>query len=161
MTWSDGTTKVTCELCGHHIDPSESAWWQGEVIVCKDEVRCQKRQAVNNWVEDREKEEGHMSVTAEFPIIDLKEKNPNKYQDRARQIVVDYYNQQLLEIGEELHISQVYVVWFTKVLQNWKAMVATDVEGDGMYFELTHNGDKQETYLDVYKKISNEAVPDV
>jgi hypothetical protein len=102
-----------------------------------------------------------MSVVADFPVIDLKEKNPNKFQDRARQIVVDYYNQQLLEIGEELHISQVYVVWFTKALQNWKAMVATDVESDGMYFEVTYNGDKQEAYLNAYKKISNEVIPDV
>jgi hypothetical protein len=102
-----------------------------------------------------------MSTPIEFPIIELLEKNPNKYQDRARQIVVDHYNQHLLEVGEEIHISQVYVVWFSKTLQNWKAMVATDVSGDGYYFELTYNGDKQETYLDVYKKVSNEAIPDV
>ncbi len=31
---------------------------------------------------------------------------------------------------------------------------------DGMYYELTHNGDKNETYLDAYKKWDNKCIPD-
>ncbi len=26
---------------------------------------------------------------------------------------------------------------------------------DGMYYELTYNGDKKECYIDVYKKVEN------
>lgn len=33
------------------------------------------------------------------------------------------------------------VVWFSKTLQNWKALVSTNVS-DGMYYEVTYNGDK-------------------
>jgi hypothetical protein len=47
--------------------------------------------------------------------------------------------------------DEVYIVWFSKTLQNWKALVSTTLL-DGMYYELTHNGDKGETYVDVYKK---------
>lgn len=44
-------------------------------------------------------------------------------------------------------------------LQNWKALVSTTVS-DGMYYELTHNGDKGETYVDVYKKWDSKCIPD-
>lgn len=30
----------------------------------------------------------------------------------------------------------------------------------GMYYETTHDGDKGETYVDVYKKWDNKCVPD-
>jgi Family of unknown function (DUF6275) len=52
---------------------------------------------------------------------------------------------------------EVYIVWFCKTLQNWKALLGTTL-ADSMYFEVTHNGDKRETYLDVYKKVENVTV---
>lgn len=55
--------------------------------------------------------------------------------------------------------EDVYVVWFCKTLQNWKALLSTDLP-DGMYFEVTYNGDKKEAYLDVYKKIRNVKISD-
>jgi hypothetical protein len=30
----------------------------------------------------------------------------------------------------------------------------------GMYYEITHSGDKGETYLDAYKKWDNRCIPD-
>lgn len=51
----------------------------------------------------------------------------------------------------------VYIVWYCKTLQNWKALVSTTLY-DGMYYELTLNGDKQELYLDAYKKFENKCV---
>lgn len=53
--------------------------------------------------------------------------------------------------------EDVYIVWFCKTLQNWKALVSTTLS-DGMYYEVTHNGDKNETYIDVYKKWENIVV---
>ena len=47
-----------------------------------------------------------------------------------------------------------FVVWFCKTLQNSKALLSTNVS-DGMYYELTYNGDKKEAYLDAYKKWQN------
>ena len=58
-----------------------------------------------------------------------------------------------------LKMEDVFIVWFSKTLQNWKALVSTTVS-DGMYYEVTHNGDKCETYLDAYKKWDNKCIPD-
>lgn len=58
-----------------------------------------------------------------------------------------------------LTMDDVYIAWFCKTLQNWKAMVSTTVS-DGMYYEVTYNGDKQETYLDAYKKWQNVKIED-
>lgn len=53
----------------------------------------------------------------------------------------------------------VYVVWFCKTLQNWKALISSTLP-DGMYYEVTHNGDVGETYVDSYKKFDNQSIPD-
>ena len=51
-------------------------------------------------------------------------------------------------------IEDIYVVWFCNTLQNWKALVSTNVK-DNRYYEVTHDGDKQRTYVDEYGKKSN------
>ncbi len=53
----------------------------------------------------------------------------------------------------------VFVVWKCKALQNWKFLLSTTLH-DGMYYELTYNGDKKEWYLDAYKKFENQCIPD-
>lgn len=58
----------------------------------------------------------------------------------------------------KLKDEDVYVVWFSKTLQNWKALISTTLP-DGMYYEVTFNGDKQEAYLDAYKKFDNVVFP--
>lgn len=46
---------------------------------------------------------------------------------------------------------------FCKTLQNSKALLGTKVS-DGMYYEVTYNGDKNECYLDAYKKWQNVCI---
>ena len=53
--------------------------------------------------------------------------------------------------------DEVYVVWFCKTLQNWKALLSTTLP-DGMYYEVTYDGDKQVAYIDAYKKFENISV---
>lgn len=79
-------------------------------------------------------------------------------QARAKQAVIQYVADHL-EVTDETSVDdvEVYVVWFAKVLQNWKALVSTSLP-DGMYYEVTFNGDKNETYLDAYKKFENYVV---
>ena len=79
-------------------------------------------------------------------------------QEKAKQIVVDYFNKHVDVTGnKKITVADVFIVWFSKTLQNWKALVSTTVS-DGMYYEITHNGDKDETYVDVYKKLENFTV---
>lgn len=80
--------------------------------------------------------------------------------DRAKELVVRYFNEQSERTDNfKLTKDDVFIVWFCKTLQNWKALVSTTVS-DGMYYEVTHNGDKNETYLDAYKKWQNVRYPD-
>lgn len=51
----------------------------------------------------------------------------------------------------------VYIVWKCKILQNWKYLLSSSLY-DGMYYELTYNGDKEEWYLDAYKKFENKVI---
>ena len=78
--------------------------------------------------------------------------------ERAKELVVNYFNDHL-DVTEEKRLTtdDVFVVWFCKTLQNWKCLLSTTVR-DGAYYEVTHNGDKNETYVDVYKKWENVCV---
>lgn len=81
-------------------------------------------------------------------------------QKYAKKLVADYFNSHVDKSdGMRITADEVYIVWFCKTLQNWKALASTTVP-DGMYYEITHNGDKGETYVDVYKKWENVCVKD-
>lgn len=56
-----------------------------------------------------------------------------------------------------LYEFDIYMVWYSKTLQNHKALLSTSLM-NGMYFELTFNGDKQELYFDAYKKTENKCI---
>lgn len=81
--------------------------------------------------------------------------------DKARRLVFEYIKPRLEKTDTHVTfaLDEVYVVWFSKALQNWKALVSTTLP-DGMYYEATYNGDKGETYIDAYKKFDNVCVPD-
>ena len=81
-------------------------------------------------------------------------------QKRAKELVVNYFNDHVDKTDKKtITEDDVFIVWFCKTLQNWKALVSTTIS-DGMYYEVTHNGDKNETYLDAYKKWENVCSPD-
>ena len=80
--------------------------------------------------------------------------------EKAKQLVVDFFNEEAEKTdGFVLTVDDVYIVWWSKTLQNWKALVSTTIS-DGMYYEVTYNGDKQETYVDAYKKWKNKRIED-
>lgn len=69
--------------------------------------------------------------------------------------IVNHFNANV-DATDHASISEddVFVVWSCKTLQNHKALLSTTVP-DGMYYELTYNGDKGELYFDAYKKWQN------
>lgn len=76
--------------------------------------------------------------------------------NKALKIVKDYVFEHLHKDAKE-EDSEPYIVWKCKILQNWKYLMSTDLH-DGMYYEVTYNGDKQEWYLDAYKKFENRCI---
>lgn len=76
--------------------------------------------------------------------------------------LVEWYNEAFdsmsVYVQQKIDLSNTYVVWSCKTLQNYKALLSTSVSGDGIYVEFTYNGDKQELYMDVYHKIVNQKI---
>ena len=79
--------------------------------------------------------------------------NTEKFIELAKQKVAAYANGLLLDergTVEEIKPENVYVVWYSKTIQNYKALLGVPIDGDGHYYEVTYNGDLKEMYLDVY-----------
>ena len=78
--------------------------------------------------------------------------------NKATEIVRDYINKHLDITDYTANASfEVYIVWKCKALQNWKYLISS-TRPDGMYYELTYDGDKKRWYLDAYKKFDNQCI---
>ena len=71
----------------------------------------------------------------------------------ACDMVRDYAEKHLDKTDGDVEFS-VYLVWYCKTIQNFKALLTTSL-CDGMYYEVTFNGDRDEVYLDAYKKFGS------
>ncbi len=79
----------------------------------------------------------------------------DKFLELCKKKVVEYFNGRVEKTdGLVMTEDNVFVVWSCKTLQNNKALLSTTIP-DGMYYELTYNGDKNELYFDAYKKWEN------
>lgn len=79
--------------------------------------------------------------------------------EKAIEIVKKYILEHLDKSDETPNFS-VYTVWKVKALQNWKYLLSSTLF-DGMYYELTYNGDKKEWYFDAYKKFENQTIKEM
>ena len=77
--------------------------------------------------------------------------------DIAIEMVRNYIIEHLDKSNPNEPRFDVFIVWKCKVLQNWKYLLSSTLF-DGMYYELTYNGDKTEWYLDAYKKFENRVL---
>ena len=74
----------------------------------------------------------------------------------ALSIIEEYIHDHLDASDREIEF-EVYIVWKCKILKNWKYLISSSLP-DGMYYEMTYNGEKEEWYLDAYKKFENRVV---
>ena len=81
--------------------------------------------------------------------------NEKDFTALCKGIVTQYTNDHLDKSdGKTITADDVFIVWMCKTLQNNKALLSTTLL-DGMYYEITYNGDKKVAYLDAYKKFEN------
>lgn len=80
----------------------------------------------------------------------------DRFIERAKAFVREYTREHLDE-SDLVSVFEVYVVWYCKTLQNYKVLLSTSLP-DGMYYEVTYNGDKDEFYFDAYKKFENRCI---
>jgi hypothetical protein len=87
----------------------------------------------------------------------MTEKNTETMLNKALLAAQGSYNS-THESPDQLELDQLRITWFSKVLNNWKALVSTTIPGGGLYFEVTYNGEpgKEETYVDTYRKEDNQ-----
>lgn len=81
----------------------------------------------------------------------------DKFVQLCKDKVVDYLANGALSIPSDISTDYVYVVWLNRTLQNNKALLSTTIS-DGMYYEVTYNGDKNEMYFDAYKHVHNKEI---
>lgn len=72
--------------------------------------------------------------------------------DITRKVLQDNYGYTSDVVAED----KMFVVWSCKTLQNWKAIVGGTAIKE--LVEVTYNGDKKESYVDVYAKKLNVAI---
>ena len=78
--------------------------------------------------------------------------------EKALSIVKNYILEHI-DKTDTIPPFELFTVWKAKVLQNWKYLISSTLP-DGMYYEITYNGDKKEWYLDAYKKFENRCIPE-
>ena len=79
-----------------------------------------------------------------------------KFINKCKEIVRKYEISHL-DKSDVIPEFEVFVVWSCKILQNNKALLSTTLF-NGMYYEVTYNGDKKELYLDAYKKFEKKVL---
>lgn len=71
--------------------------------------------------------------------------------------LVGMYVDEHLDKGDPKPDYNIYTVWKCKTLKNNKLLLSTSLP-DGMYYEMTYNGEAHEWYLDAYKKFENRRI---
>lgn len=71
--------------------------------------------------------------------------------------IVKKYTKEHLAYEDQDAKFEVYEVWRCYILGNIKVMMTTSLP-DGMYYEVTYNGEKDEFYLDAYKMFDNKCI---
>lgn len=80
----------------------------------------------------------------------------NDFKEISEELVRNYIIEHLDKSDEPVEFT-VFTVWSCKTLQNNKTLISSSLP-DGMYYEVTFNGDESEIYFDAYKKFENKCL---
>jgi Family of unknown function (DUF6275) len=84
--------------------------------------------------------------------------DPDRYLSMAKKLVADNYNaSHNSSRTPSLSLDDVYIIWFTKLLASWKAVVASTAVR-GLVWIVSYNGPRNEAYVEVYKRVNNVTV---
>ena len=154
----DGSIKVRVEICGNGyavdlIKDSDDKSISASGYIARNNEDKWELLASELYKKFKEKERKEMGYFAGTVNARCTSKEDNDVRLKmAKAAVVAWYNEH--NAPALITMEDVYIVWFCKVLQNWKALAGTH-HGDGMYYEVTYDGDKDCAYVDAYKKWQN------
>lgn len=87
----------------------------------------------------------------------IKYKTTSEMENEMKLMLIDYIK---TNYNETYKIENIQTVWFSKTLQNIKA-VMIDLGNNQRIYELTYNGYTEELYIDMYKKQHHVCITDV
>ena len=157
----DDDVKVRVESCIHSQLVSLIKECNGKNICVGAYISCNHEEAWREFAAHlykkfKEKEKKEMppkfTFAEEIKSVTLTPVDNDVRLKMAKAAVVAWYNEH--NAPATIDMEDVYIVWFSKVLQNWKALAGTH-HGDGLYYEVTYDGDKDAAYVDAYKKWQN------
>ena len=129
---------------GYYIPDSTDTGYQPKLVHCGGITQCERCKA----------EVAAFQKGVDTPGVDL---TPQQIALRIVQRHIDSRRDEAL-IPHNWRHHFCSIVWYTKTLQNWKALVTTSL-GDDRYYEVTYNGELNEAYIDEYLKAINVVVP--
>ena len=108
-----------------------------------------------------ENENGNRIGTYLTPFVKMKltTGSASEMDDKA-QMYVHHWIEEHMDKSDPPAEFETFIVWKCKTLQNWKYLISTTLP-DGMYYEMTYDGDKHTWYLDAYKKFHNRAIHEI
>lgn len=157
----DGGIKAKVEICGNGyavdlIKESDGNSISASGYIARNNEDKWELLASELYKKFKEKERKEMppkfTFAEEIKSVTLTPVDNDTRLKMAKAAVVAWYNEH--NGPSTIGMEDVYIVWFCKVLQNWKALAGTH-HGDGMYYEITFDGDKDCAYVDAYKKWHN------
>jgi hypothetical protein len=76
----------------------------------------------------------------------------------AKKLVSDNYNRHHdIERTSPLFPEDIYIIWYAKLLTNWKALLGTP-EIRGLLWMVTYNGFKHDAQIEIYKRVNSVTV---
>lgn len=94
---------------------------------------------------------GDEPLTAPPSVVD--------YLLQAKIKLVEAYNEGVC-YDDPITVDMVNVVWWSKTLQNWKAVFIVGDGSNGVIYEMTHDGNKSQTYVNNYRHTNSLTIPD-